>query len=86
MARPRPPFLGEDNDIRAWLSGVAVSISDPLLLKAMWMLDRWTGTGTDKILKASEKPQINAQNVTINVYREPPPILLDIIDGEVKDA
>jgi len=26
---------------------VAVSISDPLLLKAMWMLDRWTGTGTD---------------------------------------
>ena len=47
MARSRPPFLGEANDIRAWLSGVAVSISDPLLLKAMWMLDRWTGTGTD---------------------------------------
>lgn len=42
----------------------------------------YAGTGTDKILKASEKPQINAQNVTINVYGEPPPTF---IEGEVKD-
>ena len=61
--------------------------SNQLAYKSLQTLNIIAGTGTDKLLKESEKPSIQAQNVTINVYGEPPPQLTDgIIEGEVNDA
>ena len=55
------------------LDVIADDESNQLAYKSLQQLNFIAGTGTDKLQKDSEKPSIQAQNVTINVYGEPPP-------------
>jgi len=90
MAENRDPLLVSGEYRRAFMAQQLIEEgmqqlkeSGEPLHKYLVPLNIIAGTAIDKVMKSQEKPNIQAQNVTINVYGEPPPML---IEGEVSDA
>ena len=93
MAENRDPLLVNGEYRRAFMAQQLIEEgmeqlkeSGEPLHKYLVPLNIIAGTAIDKVMKSQEKPSIQAQNVTINVYGEPPPQLENIIEGEVSDA
>ena len=67
------------NDHPGPLAAIARIVAGREVLKHAQTMNIYGGTGTDKVQKDS-KPELTAQNITINFISQPKP---DIIEGEV---